>query len=246
MSSMIETDVFFEAAELMRFAAEKFVAVSKRAAEENGSFTVALSGGSTPRELYRLLSSDEFRDRLDPSRTKFFFGDERYVPANDERSNFRMANETLLKPLGAPPDNVLRWKTELGPEAAAADYRSLLEEVFGGELPRFDLILLGLGNDGHTASLFPGTDALRETELTAVSHFVEELGETRLTLTFPVINNAANVMFLVLGPEKALAARHVFEGDFYPDIFPAQLVVPANGALYRLLDTEAAELLSPE
>lgn len=243
---MIETDIFAEPAELMRFAAEKFSALSERAIEDNGVFTVALSGGSTPAELYRLLASDEFGKRLDPSNTKFFFGDERYVPANDERSNFRMANETLLEPLGVPAENVFRWKTELDPEAAAADYRSLLKEHFGSELPRFDLVLLGLGNDGHTASLFPGTEALRETELSAVANLVEELGETRLTLTFPAVNNAANAMFLIVGPEKALAARHVFEGDFYPDIFPAQLVVPANGNLYRLLDAEAGELLSRE
>lgn len=240
---MIETDVFDDGEELMRFAADRFAGALKRAAERDETFTAALSGGSTPAALYRELAKRANAGEIDLSNARFYFGDERCVPAEDVKSNFRMARETLFDPAGIPAENIFRWRTELEPERAAAEYGSVLRKNFGGEIPRFDVFLLGLGADGHTASLFPNTDAVRETEYWAVANRVEKLGESRLTMTLPVINNAANVLFLITGASKADAAKRVFEGEFEPYELPAQLVSPANGRLYRLLDAAAASKL---
>jgi len=241
---------------LNQFAAEKFIEIGTEAIEELGKFTVALAGGSTPKSLYQLLTTDEFCSQIDWRKVFFFFGDERNVSLNDEESNFRMANENLLKPLQIQPENVFRWKTEL--EAAdkiATDYEETIKEFFdldenppayaGGSdrLPRLDLILLGMGDDGHTASLFPFTEALNERLKIAVANPVEKLNAKRLTLTFPVINNARNIIFLVKGADKAETLREVLQQEIQPNKFPAQTIKPTNGNLFWLIDKEAAQLL---
>jgi 6-phosphogluconolactonase len=229
--------------ELSQAAAELFVEIAARSIEERGRFSVALSGGSTPRSLYKRLTRPEFRDRVDWTRVTFFFGDERRVPHDSSESNFRMARESLLDDLRIDSDNVHAWDTSNeDPTEAALEYANELKEFFGGR-PRFDLVLLGLGSDAHTASLFPHTDALHERKKLAVENWVEKLGDNRFTITFPVINNAANVIFLVSGEDKAQAVADVIEGDFQPDYFPAQFVLPENGDLYWLLDAPAAGLL---
>lgn len=233
--------------ELNKLAAAKFVALARQATVRKGRFTVALAGGSTPKGLYQLLGSDKFRALVDWKKVFFFFGDERNVLPDNEESNFRTANENLLFPLEINAENVFRWQTEIGDAAKTAqNYERTIKNFFDlteNGFPRFDLILLGMGNDGHTASLFPFTDALRETEKIAVSNRVEKLNTERLTITFPVINNAANVVFLVSGAEKAAILRTVLEGESEPEKYPAQMVKLKNGGLFWLIDESVARFL---
>lgn len=230
--------------ELNAFAAEKFVALANEAVENRGRFSVALSGGSTPKALYRLLSDGTFKDKLDWKCVHFFFGDERNVLPDEEESNFLMAKESLFKPLKIKEKRICRWHTEIEPpENIAAEYNGKLKKFFKG-FPKFDLILLGMGDDGHTASLFPYTEALRETQKYACANFVEKLHTTRLTLTYPVINNARNAMFLVKGADKSAVLREVLEGDSQPEKYPSQAVNLTDGELLWLLDEPAANLLS--
>lgn len=234
--------------ELNHLAAARFLDLARAAILTSGRFTVALAGGSTPKALYRLVASLKFRDRVDWSRVFFFFGDERFVPPDHPDSNYRMAKENLFDPLGTAPQNIFRWPVEItSPDQAAADYEKTVREFFAPDfLPRFDLMLLGLGADGHTASLFPYSPALKEASRIAVANPVEKLGTERLTLTFPVINNAANIIFLVSGPEKAPALKEILEGALNPEKFPAQMIKPVNGNLIWLIDKQANEQLTTD
>jgi 6-phosphogluconolactonase len=224
-------------------AAEFFVKTANSAITDNGRFTVALAGGSTPKSLYRLLASES---SIDWSRVHFFFGDERNVPPDSPESNFRMANEAFLKDLDLADEVVHPWRTDPDDaKEAAALYQTELETFFTG-LPRFDLILLGLGSDGHTASLFPYTSALEETERIAVANYVEKLDSWRLTLTYPVINNASNIAFLVSGEEKADVLKAVVEGNHNVHRLPSQGVKPTNGRLIWFADTAAASQVTAD
>jgi len=241
--------VFSDIEELNNFAAEKFVETCRQSIEKGNQFSVALSGGSTPKALYQLLASDKFKARIEWNKVFFFFGDERNVLPDNKESNFRMANENLFQPLQIPGNQIFRWKTEeKDAEKIAEDYEAAIKSFFGlnkeKSFPRFDLILLGMGPDAHTASLFPFTEALHENEKIAVLNYVEKLQTTRLTVTFPVINNAENIGFLVAGAEKAEPLREVLEGEFEPEKFPSQKVRPSNGNLFWLIDEKAAALLS--
>ena len=219
-----------------------FVQLASDAISRRGQFSVALSGGSTPRAIYRLIASS-YADALDWKKVFFFFGDERNVPPDSPESNFRMANEELFFALPLHQDCVRPWPTWHDvPEKVAEDYSLEIESFFGGS-PRFDLVLLGLGADCHTASLFPHTRALNEYEEIAVANWVDKLDDYRFTLTPPVINNAANIMFIVAGRDKAAAVTLVLEGDQRPDEFPAQLVNPTDGNLRWMLDNDAGSLL---
>ena len=232
---------------LSRAAAEMFVRIGNETIERNNRFTVALSGGSTPKSLFRTLSGEEFRLRIDWTKTFFFFGDERNVAPDSPESNYRMARENLFEPLKIPAENVYRWRAEWqNAEEIALDYEKNLTDFFKTEMPRFDLILLGIGADGHMASLFPETSALTETQKLAVSNWVKKLDSFRLTLTFPLINNAANIIFLVGGTEKAEMLKTVLEGEFEPQKFPAQNVNPRDGDLFWLIEKDAARLLSAD
>lgn len=241
--------IFDHIEELNHFAAQKFVELGNRAISTGGRFTVALAGGSTPKSLYRLLASENFKTRIEWNKVFFFFGDERNVPIDSEKSNFRMASENLLRPLKISGENIFRWLTELkNAETVAGKYEKAIRIFFdikenSKSFPRFDLFLLGMGDDGHTASLFPFTEALHATEKIAAANYVEKLNDCRLTLTFPVINNAANIMFLVSGEKKAPALKEVLEGGFQPEKFPAQVVKPEHGNLFWMADKYAARLL---
>ena len=240
--------VFDSIEKLNRFAAEKIVEIAKQSIGERGRFTIALAGGSTPKSLYRLFAGDEFKNKIDWNFVYFFFGDERNVLPYDADSNFRMANENLFAPLQISDGNIFRWNTEAkDADIIVKGYETVLSVFFGldekNQLPRFDLILLGMGDDGHTASLFPYTKALNETVKIAVANPVEKLDTTRLTLTFPVINNARNVMFLVKGADKAETLKAVLEDEFQPEKFPAQAVKPVDGELFWLVEKEAARFL---
>ncbi len=231
-------------------AAEKFVRQSREAVRTRGTFTVALAGGSTPKAFYGLLGSQRgasFRARVPWGTTHFFWGDERHVPPDHPDSNYRMAHEAMLCRVPVAPPNVHRIKAE-NPDAslAAEDYHQELREFFrlsSGQFPRFDLILLGMGPDGHTASLFPGTDAIQEQKKVVAAPWVETLRTHRITLTPPVLNNAASVIFLVSGKEKAETLREVLQGEFQPHRFPAQIIRPKNGRLLWLVDRAAARRL---
>lgn len=230
---------------LGRRAAEMFVRVGNEAIERTNRFTVALSGGSTPKLLFQTLAGADFRGRIDWTKTRFFFGDERFVPPDSAQSNYGSARDNLFEPLRIAPENIFRWRTQLASAAEAAlDYEKTLIDFFQTALPRFDLILLGLGADGHTASLFPETAALNETQKIVVANRVEKLQTCRLTFTFPLINNAANVVFLVSGAEKAETLKTVLEGEFEPQKLPAQAVKPRDGDLFWFADEAAARLLT--
>jgi 6-phosphogluconolactonase len=230
--------VFENPQDLAEAAAKAFVEEAAGSIREKGRFTVALAGGSTPRALYELLAT-RYRDALDWSKIHVFFGDERTVPPGHEDSNCRMAYEALLSRV--PAGSVHRMRGELDPREAAALYEKELTTFFGGA-PRFDLVLLGIGGDGHTASLFPRTPALDVNDKWAVENPVEKLETTRLTLTVPAINAARKVVFLVAGEGKAEALKEILEGDADPRDYPAKLIRPADGPDW-FVDRPAASLL---
>jgi 6-phosphogluconolactonase len=222
-------------------AAREFAARAEEAIGERGRFAVVLAGGSTPETMYGILARDCI-DRIDWSSVYVFFGDERSVPPHHEDSNLKMASEVLLDHV--PVANVHRIRGELPPEEAAEAYEEELRKFFQTEdVPRFDLILLGLGADGHTASLFPWTAALQVHDRWVVANPVPRLGTTRITLTLPVINAARAVIFLVAGEDKAEALREILEGDADPHAYPAKLIQPP-GEPEWMLDQSAASLLS--
>ena len=225
--------------------AERIVVLAKEAVRVNGRFTLALAGGSTPETLYRLLSSEEYSQRIPWDKVHLFWGDERCVPPPHPDSNYRMVRETLLSVIDIPPENVHRIKGELG-EAGAVDYEKTLRMSFnisGPSFPCFDLILLGMGADGHTASLFPGTSVLSEEKLWVRALLVQKLKSMRITLTPPVINSAAEILLLVSGEGKASALKEVLEGPFDPGRYPAQLLRRAKGNVTWLVDEAAGRLL---
>ena len=221
--------------ELARAAAKHFVVRSP--------LTVALSGGSTPKLLYQLLAdpNEPFREQVSWPRIHFFWSDERHVPPDHPESNYRMANEALLSHVPVTQKNVHRIPSE-NPNAAEAarDYEQTLIDVSKSSMPRLDLILLGIGTDGHTASIFPGSEVLHETKRLVAAPWVEKLNTYRITMTLPLINNAASVLFLVSGAEKAEIVRDVLQG---PKQYPAQYVNPSEGQLLWLLDKDAATKL---
>lgn len=227
---------------LAEMAADFIEESARRAIAERGTFHFCLSGGSTPEPTYRLLRAPERRGRIDWDRVMFYWGDERPVPPTHPESNYAMAKEALLDYIGVPERQVQRIRGELKVNDAAIDYARRLVDCFGrdADWPRFDLVMLGLGEDGHTASLFPGTDALGQTRRWVVANPVPKLEQTRLTLTYPSINHAGAIMFLVAGQPKAPVVRRVIEGD--PSC-PASKVQPAKGAPSWFLDEAAASQL---
>ncbi|MGQ0793530.1 MAG: 6-phosphogluconolactonase [Deltaproteobacteria bacterium] len=243
-----EIRVYADSDEIIRRAAAEFIALSNEAVRARGRFAVALSGGSTPRSLYALLAGDALRDRAPWQDIHFFWGDERHVPPNHADSNFRMANEAMLAKISIPEENIHRIKAE-NPDAArvADEYEIELIRFFNlseGQALRFDLVLLGMGPDGHTASLFPGTDAIFENTRLVASPWVEKFGAYRITLTPRVINAASHVVFLAGGAEKAQVLKSVLEGEYRPEVFPSQVVRPTSGRLVWMVDRAAAQMLS--
>ncbi len=237
--------VFPSAAGLARGAANQIVDILRNARPAGAPASFFLSGGSTPRAVYELLADREFRGQIEWPRLHLFWGDERCVPPASAESNYRMAREALLEAVPLPAENIHRIYGELPPARAAIAYEDELRAVFGtehGAIPRPDLVLLGLGEDGHTASLFPGTAALEEDRRLAVDVYVDRLSSSRVTLTFPVLNNARTVLFLVTGASKAAALAAVLRNP--ASGLPASRVVPHNGDLLWYVDHDAATHLS--
>ena len=250
MSSTSRNRVHLEVLDTLDAVAHRAADLFVRREQETrpaSRFTVALSGGSTPKTLHAVLAAPPYRDQVDWSRVHFYWGDDRCVAPDDPESNFRMARETLLDRLPIREAQIHRMHTELDSAAAAALYEDELRQDFAlsaGELPRLDLILLGMGPDGHTASLFPHTAALGVTDRLVTANYVPQLNTSRITLTAPVLNHAAAVAFLIAGADKADALAHVLEGPPDLDTYPSQRIAPADGDLYWLVDRAAASRLS--
>jgi len=234
--------------DLFQAAGEELIRTATEAIAQRGRFSIALSGGSTPRSLYTLIAANA-SSTLPWDKMFFFWGDERHVPADDADSNYRMAKETLLSKVAIPPANIFRIPAENpDADAAAEAYEQTLRKFFDpapGEFPRFDLILLGIGPDGHTASLFPETPALEEKVRLVVANRVEKMNTVRITLTLPVLNAARCVLFLVSGIDKAGALHEVLEGNGPAEKYPSKLVRPSAGRLIWFVDRAAASELSP-
>ncbi len=245
MSTTRAIEVLPSTTDLFHAAAEEFIRVARAAIGAQGRFAVALSGGSTPKALYSLLAA-QYAD-FAWNRVFLFFGDERHVPPTDPESNYRMVNESLLTKISIPAENVFRVPAENSDaDAAAAGYEAQVRRFFAlkaGEFPRFDLILLGMGPEGHTASLFPDSKALEETSRLVVANWVAKFNTHRITFTFPVLNHAAEVMFLASGADKANVVHEVLEGKNAPPL-PSQRVQPADGKLLWMLDEAAASKLT--
>lgn len=227
--------------------AVEFQTLARRATAQRGRFAVALSGGSTPKAMLGVLASQEFARGVEWPSVHFFWSDERCVPPDDPNSNFGMAKQALLGPIRAADANVHRMRGELAPHAGAADYNEQLKAFFGASDIRFDLIYLGLGSDGHTASLFPGSAALHVTDVPCVANHVPQDATLpwRLTLTYPPLNAGRAVVFLVEGTAKADVLAKVLDGPRDVERFPAQGVQPADGTLTWLVDRTAASKLKP-
>lgn len=244
--SMVKT--LADPARLTEAAAQHFLDCAQQAIEQRGRFTVALSGGSTPRALYERLAQPDMRDRIDWTLIHVFWGDERTVPPDHAESNYRMAYDALLDHVPIPGKNIHRISGEMAPAAAASEYEANLRRFFatgrkdssGPVRARFDLVLLGMGDDGHTASLFPGAPAITEQRHWVAAYLVEKLGVWRISLTPLAINAARQVTFLVTGQAKAVRLNQVLYGPYHPHILPAQVVRPDEGRLLWMVDEAAA------
>ncbi len=244
-----EIRILTDAAAIANRAAQEFVQAAAAAVRQKGAFNVALAGGSTPKALYSLLATDPaFRSQVPWDKIHVFFGDERHVGPDHPDSNFRMATEAMLSKAPLKPEQVTRIKGEYPDAAQAArEYEQALRRHFKlkeRKYPRFDLLLAGMGNEGHTLSLFPGTKALHAGARIVVRNWVGKLYADRITLTAPAASNAARIIFMVTGADKATPLKGVLEGPYEPEQLPAQLLQPKNGKLLWLVDTAAGGMLS--
>jgi 6-phosphogluconolactonase len=236
-----EVRVLADAKQVSRAAAEEFVRLARRSIESKGEFDMALAGGSTPRTTYEILAKNAAK--LPWDKVHIFFGDERCVPPEHSDSNYGMARDALLSHVNIPANNVHRMKGEVDAPAAAEQYEGDLRRHFrlgNSDLPRFDLVMLGMGDDGHTASLFPGSAGLTETSRMVAANWIEKFKQHRLTLTFPVLNNAAEVMFLIAGAAKAKVIGEILGKNPPGELYPVQKIQPAGTTLW-LLDRAAAQ-----
>jgi 6-phosphogluconolactonase len=239
VSSAAEVSVFEDLEALSRAAAQSFHSISREAISARGRFVVALSGGSTPRRLYELLGSTPYQTTIDWSRIHLFWADERCVPPDHPESNYSLLRESLLQHVPLPNSNVHRVEGETDPGEAARKYEQSIQNFYGTKVPAFDLIMLGVGVDGHTASLFPGSTTLHEVARIAVPVYLEKPKISRVTLTLPVINRSSHVLFLATGNAKAKVIKNILnEGNSQG--YPAGLVRPESGMLAWFLDREAA------
>lgn len=230
-----------DAGEIAREGAQRIVDAAREAIDLFDSFTLFLSGGSTPKPMYELLASDDYADQIAWQKVQMFIVDERCVPQDHADSNYRMIAEALLTKVPLPRDNIYRMKGEIDPNEAAKEYGLMLKEKFNEFGP--DMIILGMGADGHTASLFPNSTAVDEIKHRCVAHYVENstTGQSwRITLTAPFINTAKQIVVVAAGANKAAALQQVLEGDRNPKKYPLQLIEPLNGQMTYLIDVQAA------
>lgn len=241
--------VFETSKDLVAKVAEDIVNAAATAVADHGNFTIALSGGNTPKPLYELLASAPLKYEMPWKKTYFFFGDERCVPPTSDESNFKMVKQALFKPDLVRDENIFALELQdSDPQESAQLYEEEIQDFFGleeNQFPKFDVMLLGLGDDGHTASLFPGSAALNECRRICVANYVEKFKTNRITMTLPVLDNAANVWFLVSGKGKAKVLSEIIGGK-QKDLYPAQMVKPISGKPQWYLDKDAASMLDPE
>ena len=235
--------IYYTENETIKALANFFVATVNTAIRKNDECSVVLSGGNSPKKLYQLLASDEYKNKIDWSKITFFFGDERYVPFNDKENNGLMAKQTLFEPLQIDESKIFYIGTSLSPEHDAANYTDAIFTYFGERQIKFDLILLGLGDNSHTASLFPYTNVLHEEKAIVRSVFLEDKKIYRITMTAPLINDAHNIAFLVYGKTKAEAVHRVLKGEKNIELYPAQLIQPLDGTTNWFMDKVAARLV---
>lgn len=208
-----------------------------------GIYTLVLSGGSTPKKLYELLATEPFKSKIPWQKIHLFWGDERYVPFSDERNNGRMAYEAFIKSVSIPEEQIHYMDTTAAPEASARSYETLLHGYFDKKEFTFDLVLLGMGDDGHTLSLFPGSPVIEETKAWVLAPFVADQDMYRITLTPPVVNQARRVAFMVTGEKKAETLQQVVNGPYNPLTWPSQIIHPGEGALQLFADEPASRLI---
>ena len=235
--------IFDNADTLIQQQADFIVTAARDAIAKRGHFSLVLSGGSSPKKLYTLLSSPAYADKIDWPKVYFFLGDERYVPLNHADSNFLMASQSLFTPLNIGGHQLFPVNTALTPPQAAQAYQRDIENFFGDKPRQFDLVLLGLGDDAHTASLFPHTTVLHEKTALVKEIYIDKVSMFRITLTAPLINQAHNISFLLFGASKAPAVHSIIEGERNLDLYPAQLIKPAHGTLHWFMDNSAAQQL---
>src|ERR1700712_1685916 len=236
-------EVYKDADELSWQLAEWITSLIEETLTRKEQFSLVLSGGNTPKKLHLLLASSPYRERINWKKIHIFFGDERAVPLEDERNNARMAFDTLLNKVDVPPDQIHIMDTSLSPDAAAMQYEEVLNEYFGtDDLPArsFDLVLLGMGDDGHTLSLFPGQPVIHEEKAWVSSLFLKAQDMYRITLTKNIVNHADHIVFMISGKDKAHALREVIDGERNPDLFPSQVIIPTQGELHFFVDEAAA------
>ena len=221
----------FDSKELLaKAAADNFVTLANAAIQAKGKFTVALSGGSTPAAMYSILASDNYKNKIDWANVFVFWGDERFVPFDSPENNSHNAKELLLNKINIPQENIFTIPTDLAPADAASSYAKIIRLFFNDPIPAFDLILLGMGDDGHTASLFPHTTILQEKNTIVKEVFLENKNVFRISFTEPLINNAKQILFLVAGKEKETMVGTILNGEYLPETYPAQLI--KNGDWY--------------
>jgi len=239
----MELNIYKDANELSQEFAEWLKDDIVRTLKKQDRFTLVLSGGSTPKLLHTILAAAPYKDLIDWSKLHIFWGDERYVPFEDDRNNAKMAYDTLLNQVPVPASQIHIIRTDIDPAASAKAYEKTLHQYFHQQEKSFDLVLLGMGDDGHTLSLFPHTAVIHEENKLAVSYFLKAQDMYRITLTAPIVNRAAQIAFLVSGTGKAVALREVIEGDYLPDQYPSQIIKPVNGSVNWFVDEAAAALL---
>ena len=240
-------EVFKNADQLSHALAEWITGLIEETLSRQDMFSLVLSGGNTPKKLNALLASPPYKDRIDWKKIHVFFADERAVPPDDERNNARMTFETLLNKVEIPPEQIHPMDTELSPEASAMEYEEELFEYFGTDvLPAktFDLVLLGMGDDGHTLSLFPGLPVIHEENSWVSSFYLKEQDMYRITLTKNIVNHAKHIVFMISGKEKARAVHEVLEGERNPDLYPSQIIIPTQGELHFFMDEAASSMLT--
>lgn len=235
--------VFDKVDSLFTSIADFIVAKAGEAIAKEGRFSLVLSGGNSPKKLHELLASDAYRTKIEWSKVFFFFGDERYVPATHQDSNFLMAKNTLFDPLNISKSQIFPINTSLPPAGCAKAYEKDIVTFFGNNPVKFDLIILGLGDNSHTASLFPNTAVLHEKNALVKEEYIEEVKMYRITLTAPVINDAHYISFLLYGAGKAEAVKHILEDERNVNEYPAQLIHPTTGELHWFMDVAAADKL---
>jgi len=236
----MDLQVYSDAQQLSQAAAKWIAGLIAETLKVRDRFTIALSGGSTPKLLHKILAAAPYKEQIDWSKMHIFWGDERAVPFEDDRNNAKMAYDTLLNFVPVPPSQIHVMRTDIGPEESAIEYEKILHQYFDKTSNSFDLVLLGMGDDGHTLSLFPGTAIVHEEKAWAKAFFLPAQDMFRITLTKTIVNNAAHIAFLTTGTGKAHALKEVLKGAYNPDLYPSQEIKPVSGELHWFVDEAAA------